>query len=254
MPGMEASITQLIEQAADRLRGVQRACCMTGAGVSAESGVPTFRGPGGLWEGRRAEALATPDAFAADPKTVWRFYAWRRGFLKNCQPNPGHYALARMEEMIPDFTLVTQNVDGLHRQAGSRNLFALHGDIWIDRCPKCSRQQRNSGDDLEMIPHCPACGAMMRPGVVWFGEILPPEALERSHRACANCEVLLVVGTSSQVYPAAGLSDVARHNGATVIEINPEATPLTHAADLAIPAPSGQALPAIVDRLASGPG
>ena len=243
-------LARLVDQAAERIRSARRVCCMTGAGVSAESGVPTFRGGGGLWQGRRPESLATPEAFDADPEEVWRFYLWRRMLLTECKPNPGHYALAELERVVPEFTLVTQNVDGLHSQAGSREVFALHGDIWIDRCTRCGHEARATGDDLESIPKCRACGAMARPGVVWFGEVLPADVLAGAQEAVARCEVMLVVGTSSVVQPAAPLADWARANGASVIEINPEATPLTVSADLAIRAPSGQVLPAIVERLA----
>ncbi len=239
----------LIDGAATRLRGAGAVCCMTGAGVSAESGVPTFRGAGGLWEGRRAESLATPEAFAADPDDVWRFYLWRRRVLAGCKPNPGHYALAELERLVSDFTLVTQNVDGLHPRAGSRNVLALHGDIWIDRCTRCGYESRAAGEDFETVPHCRKCRAMARPGVVWFGEMLPMDVLEGAQQACARCAVMLVVGTSSVVQPAASLADWARDNGAAVIEVNPKATPLTAAADLAIPGPSGEILPAIVERL-----
>jgi len=241
--------SERIRLAAERLRSAGRVCCLTGAGVSAESGVPTFRGVGGLWRGRRPETLATPDAFEDDPHEVWRFYLWRRGLLKDCKPNPGHYALARMEGTISDFTLITQNVDGLHTQAGSRNVLAVHGDIWIDRCTACGHESRATGEDLESIPRCKRCGAMTRPGVVWFGEMLPPDVFEAAQAACRRCEVMLVAGTSSVVQPAASLADWARSAGAVVIEVNPEATPLTEAADIAIPGPSGVVLPAIVEQL-----
>jgi NAD-dependent deacetylase len=246
---MDDKIAPLVAQAADRIRRAQRVCCMTGAGVSAESGVPTFRGFGGLWEGRRPETLATPEAFSEDYARVWRFYQWRRKTLAECKPNPGHFALARLEEIVPDFSLITQNVDGLHHEAGSRRIYCLHGDIWIDRCTRCRYEARAGRDDFETIPHCQECGELARPGVVWFGEILPPEVFEAAQEASAQCEVMMVVGTSSVVQPAASLAGWARSNGACVIEINPEATPLTGSADLALAGPSGEVLPAIVEHL-----
>ncbi len=243
------SLLPLLEHVAELLRGAEHITCLTGAGVSAESGVPTFRGVGGLWEGRRPETLATPEAFASDPEEVWRFYLWRRRLLLACKPNPGHYALARLERKKPGFTLITQNVDGLHVQAGSRRVLAVHGDIWIDRCTRCGQEARSTGEDFERIPHCGLCGALARPGVVWFGELLPTDVWTQAERAAASCDLMLVAGTSSLVYPAASLADVARAGGATVVEVNPEATPLTSEADVAVPAPSGQSLPTIVDRL-----
>ncbi len=244
------SLLPLLDQVGGLLRDAEQIACLTGAGVAAESGVPTFRGAGGLWEGRRPESLATPEAFAADPEEVWRFYLWRRRLLLACQPNPGHYALARLEQRKPGFTLITQNVDGLHVQAGSRRVLAIHGDIWIDRCTRCEREARGTDHDLQTIPRCSFCGALARPGVVWFGESLPADLWMQAERAAMTCTLMLVIGTSSLVYPAASLASIARAAGATVVEINPQATPLTSEADVAVPAPSGQALPAIMDRLA----
>lgn len=231
---------------------------MTGAGVSAESGVATFRDPGGLWEGRRPEEVATPEAFARDPHDVWRFYQHRRRALSACQPNAGHRALAALEKLAADFTLVTQNVDGLHRLAGSENVIELHGNIWIDRCsganrppgePSCPERLLKPGDRGIDNPHCPVCGSMTRPGVVWFGEMLVPAVLEAADQAARSCQVMLVAGTSSVVQPAAGLSSLAAQHGAMVVEINPDHTPLSPLADLCLRGPSGVILPAIIEQM-----
>jgi NAD-dependent deacetylase len=236
----------------------QQVCCMTGAGVSAESGVPTFRGHRGLWEGRRPEEVATPEAFNADPDDVWRFYAWRRKNMGLCQPNPGHYALAEMERLLPQFTLTTQNVDNLHRVAGSKNIVELHGNVWVNRCtgwqreagaPPCPETLAKPEDDHEVIPYCSECGSIMRPGVVWFGEMLPPHALAAAEHAATHCQVMLVVGTSSVVHPAAALSMWAAAAGAKVIEVNPEVTVLSSSADLCLRGPSGELLPAVVEQM-----
>jgi len=257
---MDRALENNIRQAAEWLAAAEKVCCLTGAGVSAESGVPTFRGPDGLWEGRHPETVATPEAFAADPHDVWKFYLSRRKALTFVRPNPGHYALARIEEMVPSFTLVTQNVDGLHRQAGSRNVLEVHGDLWVNRCTRgsigarevaCPELRGTPEDGFDRIPHCPRCGSMMRPGVVWFGEMLPAEVFAEATRAARACQVMLVVGTSSVVYPAAGLADCAAFGGARVIEVNPAATELSQNSDLCLAGPSGQVLPAVVERLAA---
>ena len=241
--------SQNVEQAAEWLRQADRVAVLTGAGVSAESGVPTFREAGGLWEGHRPEEVATPEAFHADPEMVWRFYTARRTGLLECRPNLAHEALAELERLCGTFTLITQNVDGLHRAAGSRNLIELHGDIWIDRCQDCNHEERPEQVSEEPIPRCPKCSGMMRPGVVWFGEMLPSGAIEAAQAAAAQCNIMLVIGTSSLVQPAASLSTFAGQNGARVVEINPEATPLTHSADLIITEKAGTAVPAIVKRI-----
>ncbi|MFH0980344.1 MAG: NAD-dependent deacylase [Planctomycetota bacterium] len=193
--------------------------------------------------------MATPEAFRVDPAMVWRFYKARRTQLLTCRPNPAHYALAEMERLCPSFCLITQNVDGLHRAAGSRNVVELHGDIWIDACWDCNYQERADKVCEHPIPGCPKCGGKMRPGVVWFGEMLPPEAVSSAQTAAGQCEVMLVIGTSSVVYPAASFSMFAKHHGAHVVEINPEATPLTDSADLVIAEKAGTAVPAVVEAL-----
>ncbi len=226
---------------------------LTGAGVSAESGVPTFRGPGGLWRNYSAEDLATPQAFARNPRLVWEWYDWRRGMIHQAQPNPGHLALAALEQQTVArcaeegcFTLITQNVDGLHERAGSRNVLRLHGDIWQVRCTGCGVVQPNEEVPLrELPPRCP-CGALLRPGVVWFGEPLPSPEWERACQTSNLARVMLVVGTSAVVYPAAGLAELARVAGAKLAIINTEETPLDAAADWVFRGTAGEILPQLL--------
>ncbi len=221
---------------------------LTGAGVSAESGVPTFRGEGGLWRQFRAEDLATPQAFARDPTLVWEWYAWRRGLIAECEPNAGHRVLAEMESAFPRFLLVTQNVDGLHQRAGSRRVVELHGSIWRVRCVREGTVSEDSRVPLSEIPPRCECGALLRPDVVWFGEMLPEAALQRASEAAAACTVMLVVGTSAVVQPAASLPWMAKSHGARVIVVNPEATPLLDAADEVWLGPAGEVLPSLWQR------
>ena len=231
------------------LRPATRVSVLTGAGMSAESGIATFRGAGGLWEGHRVEEVATPEAFAADPVKVWRFYEERRRAVKDAAPNPGHEALVRLEARYPRLLVATQNVDGLHRRAGSRNLVELHGSIERRYCVVCRRTEQ----DLEHIdalpPVCPACGGTMRPDIVWFGEPLSVEGWEDARQAARESQVYLVVGTSAQVYPAAGLALVAADAGAAVFEINPAETTLSPMFAGAIREPSGIALPRLLAAL-----
>ena len=214
------------------LRAGRPLAVLTGAGVSAESGLPTFRGPGGLWEGSRPEELATPHAFAADPVRVWRFYEWRRGKVRAAQPNEAHLALARLEGALPRMTLITQNVDGLHREAGSRRPIELHGNIMRDRCSGCETvTPAPPGPHDPLPPKCPLCSSLLRPDVVWYGESLPPEAWHEAEKAAVESAVFLVVGTSSVVAPASTLGVVAARAGAHLFEINPEATPIAPLAE-----------------------
>ena len=219
---------------------------LTGAGVSAESGLATFRGPGGMWEGRNPVELATPEAFRADPLTVWRFYAWRRAQAAAAAPNPAHTALAAIERAREAFLLVTQNVDGLHERCGSRSVVRLHGTLWRLRCTGEGTETDDLRTDLGDLPPRCACGALLRPAVVWFGESLPPDALERAMRAAREAALVLVIGTSSLVYPAAELPLIARAAGAYVVEINPETTPLTSQVDEQLAGPAGEVLPALL--------
>ena len=218
---------------------------LTGAGVSAESGVPTFRGAGGLWRSFRAEDLATPHAFQRDPRLVWEWYDWRRGLIGGCRPNAAHRALVEMEPHFDEFTLITQNVDGLHGLAGGENVVELHGNIWELRCTTgCRSPWVDRKVPLpELPPRCPSCSALARPDVVWFGESLPGDALDVAFAAVRRCQVMLVIGTSALVNPAASLPLMALERGAYVVEINPQPTPLSDAVDEIIREPAADALP-----------
>jgi len=237
----------LIEKAREWIRESRRPVALTGAGISAESGVPTFRGAGGLWRQFRAEDLATPQAFHRDPKLVWEWYDFRRQSLKGVEPNAGHTFLARWQMRRPEVVLITQNVDGLHDRAGSRNVLKLHGDIWMVRCTVCGRETRNEEAPLDEIPpSCADCTGLLRPGVVWFGESLPPGVWERAEDAVDDCDLLLVVGTSAVVYPAAGLVPSAKSHGARVIEVNLEETPVSGTVDLSLLGKAGEILPELL--------
>jgi NAD-dependent deacetylase len=219
---------------------------LTGAGISAESGVPTFRGDAGLWREYRPEDLATPEAFAREPKLVWEWYDWRRGIVAKAVPNAAHKALVQLEIRKRGFTLVTQNVDGLHDMAGSGKVLKLHGDIWRMRCTDCGANFPNRRVPLPKIPpHC-ACGGLARPGVVWFGEPLPEGMMKEAEHAVASAQVFLVIGTSAVVYPAAGLIPYGKQSGARVIEINTEPTPATAIVDCALQGPASEILPALL--------
>ncbi len=241
-----------VQHLAAALRAARAVVALTGAGMSAESGVPTFRGPGGLWRQYRPEDLATPDAFERDPGLVWEWYRWRRDRIRGAEPNPGHLALARLESRLSGFLVVTQNVDGLHRRAGSRQVIELHGNLWRARClrgcgyvvDQFTESPAEPDEDPRRVPSCP-CGSMLRPDVVWFGEALDVESLERSFHAASACNVLLVVGTSSLVYPAAALPHAAAGAGALVAEINVDETPLSAHAGIVIRGPSGVVLPEV---------
>jgi NAD-dependent deacetylase len=243
---MPDDLIQQIEWLARRMADARRVVCMTGAGVSAESGVPTFRDAGGLWEGQRPEDVATPQAFARDHAMVWRFYLARRRGLLSVKPNPAHYALVELERACPCFDLITQNVDGLHHLAGSSNVICLHGDIQIDRCTRCGFETRVTAVG-EAIPKCEQCGSLARPGVVWFGEMLPPEAFEKAARCAEDADLMLVVGTSSVVQPAASLAEWAKSAGATVAEINLNRTPLSRLADVTLLGRAGEIMPRLVE-------
>jgi NAD-dependent deacetylase len=236
----------------EALRDAQRVCVLTGAGISAESGIPTFReAQTGLWENYDPMDLATPEAFLRDPELVWRWYRWRRDLVADAEPNPGHRALADLEELVPTLTLVTQNVDGLHARAGSTGVIEFHGNLFETKCfvEECVVDVSTE----EGVPRCPACGAHVRPGVVWFGEAIPPQALDRSFAAAQDCDVFLSVGTSSLVYPAAGLAELAKNHGAIVAEINPNPTGLAPFFDHAIAGNAGEVLPQLVSGLRGGP-
>jgi NAD-dependent deacetylase len=245
--------TAIPDRLAEVLATAGRVVVLTGAGVSAESGVPTFRGPGGLWRNFRPEELATPEAFARDPETVWEWYSYRRELVRQTNPNPAHHALAQWQTHFRHFTLVTQNVDGLHRRAGSTQVLELHGNIFRSRCHDCRALADDAagevGPDADgRLPRC-VCGGPIRPDVVWFGELLPSGALEQAGDAAATAEVLFSVGTSGVVYPAAGLVHMARTAGAFLVEINPEGTELSDIFDVVLRGPAGAILPAISQRL-----
>lgn len=220
---------------------------MTGAGVSAESGVPTFRGADGFWEKYRAEDLATPGAFAKNPALIWEWYRWRQSIIAGCLPNHAHYTIAEMENYWENFILITQNIDGLHARAGSKKILELHGNIWKSRCTK-EGTIYDYIDTNEAIPKC-ACGAVLRPHVVWFGEALDAKILEKAFEKSGNAEVFFVIGTSSIVQPAASLSLVAKDSGSMMVEINPGETPVTPLADLSLREKAGIILPEIWKEL-----
>ena len=242
---------QLSEAIRERVRAAERVVVFSGAGVSRESGLDTFRGAGGLWERMRPEELATPEAFRADPGKVWRWYAWRYRQASEACPNPAHDAIARLESLFPAVMVVTQNVDGLHQRAGTRNLLELHGTIRTAVCERCVRS-RDMGEAVaesaERPPLC-SCGGRFRPAVVWFGEALPQEVLVLAYEEATFCDLFISVGTSAVVYPAAGLIELAHQAGACLIEVNPETTPFSRLMDLRLAAPAGEALPALVDAI-----
>lgn len=216
------------------LASAKNVTVLTGAGISADSGVPTFRGAEGLWRNFRAEDLATPEAFERDPRLVWEWYNWRRELIAMKQPNPAHEALVKLERQEKQFWLITQNVDGLHRAAGSQRLSEIHGNIWKVRCTDCDVISENREIPLPILPTCRLCQALLRPHIVWFGESLLEEDLRRCDQALRNCDLLLVIGTSGVVYPAAGFASVAKEVGALVIEINLDSTPQSDLVDLSL--------------------
>jgi NAD-dependent deacetylase len=254
--GSVESPPELIDRAAALLRDARHICVLTGAGISAESGIPTFRdAQQGLWASYDPMQLATPEGFAEDPELVWRWYESRREYVRKAQPNPGHYALAELGLRARKLTLVTQNVDGLHQRAGSSEVVEYHGNILRDRCTAeqlvVDRAPEEAG--TATLPRCAGCGALLRPDVVWFGEIIPRQALLLADAAAADCDVFLSVGTSSLVYPAAGLAESALRAGARVIEVNPNPTDLSRLADVQLRGPAGTVLPGLLARLgASG--
>jgi NAD-dependent protein deacetylase/lipoamidase len=236
-----------LEMVVERLRGASSVCVLTGSGISAESGLPTFRGVGGLWHTHRVEQLASPEGFARDPVLVWTWYNERRAAHKNAQPSEAHTALARLEERFNDFTLATQNVDSLHLRAGSRNVLELHGNLRQARCTDCdATHPLEEGMPLEEIDH--HCGGRFRPQIVWFGESLPVREWTLAAEAASRATVMLVIGTSGMVHPAASLATHYARD-AWVVEINPEETALTGAVDLSIRARAVEVLPDVERRL-----
>ncbi len=236
-----------VERLADLMKPGSRITVLTGAGVSAASGIPTFRGKDGLWKNHPPEQLATPEAFRRDPRLVWEWYNWRREVISRCEPNAAHQVIAAWSVRYPGFTLITQNVDGLHERAGTKGMIRFHGSIWEVLClDRCAKSPPRWWDDTvpypAVPPKCPYCGGMLRPGVVWFGEGIGEEVIERS-LAALDCDIFLSIGTSAVVYPAAGLAGEARRRGAFTAEINPEATPTSGSFDLVVQEAAEVALP-----------
>src|SRR5690242_13266664 len=241
----------VLNEVTDELRMMfdasRRVAVLTGAGISAESGVPTFRGGGGseiwTWRGRHVTELSSAELMRTDPKLVWEWFDYRRGMLTSVQPNAGHDALARWEPRFEEFTLITQNIDDLHRAAGSLNLLELHGNIWRARCLRCASTFEARETPLEDVPHCLVCGAAARPDVVLFGETLPEGVFERAEQAAEHADLFFVIGTSAVVYPAAGLPIAAKQAGGRVIEVNPELTDISFLADYTLLGKAGEILP-----------
>ncbi|NOX38252.1 MAG: NAD-dependent deacylase [Calditrichaeota bacterium] len=234
----------------ERLAKAYNVVVLTGAGISAASGIPTFRGKDGLWNKFNPQELASVDAFMRNPELVWEWYNWRRQLIRDVQPNLGHYALVDMEAYFPEFYIITQNVDNLHQLAGSRNVIELHGNIMRNKCFDCGKPY--AGEirlEKKEIPRCPECGGLIRPDVVWFGEFLPEEAIRKAQEVSTAAEVFFSIGTSSTVEPAASLPYLAKGNGAYLVEINPEETPLSSVADETLRYPADQVLPLLVIAL-----
>lgn len=250
-PSIE-NLDEAVERAAAALKTARRVAVLTGAGVSAESGVPTFRASDGLWEGHHIEDVATPEGFNRDPALVWKFYNDRRANVAKVKPNPGHYALAAMEKRWQDnFALVTQNVDGLHQAAGNIRVYEVHGSLYRTRCTGCHVIADRGLEPLGALPECPRCGAMLRPDIVWFHEALHEAIWQEALIAASQCDVFLAVGTSAVVHPAASLITVAQklgreRRGATIIEVNLMRTDASDLADVGLYGPSGQILPRLV--------
>lgn len=239
------------QELVDRLAQATSVMALTGAGISAESGVPTFRDPGGLWEAFSPEELANVDAFLNNPKLVQSWYAHRQAVIAEVEPNPGHYALAALGELIDDFTVITQNVDGLHQQAGSAHVAELHGNIRRAYCIDCEAPAPEGAltPAADTIARCPTCGGLLRPDVVWFGEMLPRAEVQRAEQATQRADVCLSIGTSALVYPAAAIPQQARATGAYVAEVNIEPSAIADQIDETVIGKAGAVLPALVDAV-----
>ena len=240
-----------IEEAAAALAKAHRVAAITGAGISAESGVPTFRGDGGLWRNYRAEDLATPAAFARDPQLVWDWYDWRRSICSAAEPNAAHRTIGAMEDFYPEFLLITQNVDGLHNRAGSKKIAEIHGNIWKARCTKCGEHFAALETPLSSMPRCPACGALARPHIVWFGESYDAELLESVLRFLSRTDLVLVVGTSGMVPMPVYLTQHAVQAGACAIDVNLEDSQLTSVVHGSLRGKAGDVLPDLWSRVQS---
>jgi NAD-dependent deacetylase len=243
----KAEIPELLVQ---KLREASHVAVLTGAGISAESGVPTFReAQTGLWAQYDPQELATPQAFRRNPRLVWEWYAWRRGLVQQARPNPGHIALVKLALTVPRLTLITQHVDGLHQRAGSQAVIALHGNIMETKCFDREHLVEKWPESEAVPPTCPTCGSLLRPNVVWFGENLPAVALQTAVSAAQSCDIFLAIGTSALVHPAASLPLLALEQGAVLVEINPQTTPLTRWATFTLTGAAGDLLPALLARL-----
>lgn len=246
---MNQAVVESMDEFIEKARAARRVAVISGAGVSSESGIPTFRGEGGLWRRYRAEELATPGAFARDPRLVWEFYDYRRGVVAQAAPNPAHHAIAQMEDFFPEFMVITQNIDGLHALAGSRNVLEIHGNLWQERCTSCGLVFENRVTPLpEIPPHCSGCGGVTRPHVVWFGESYDRRILEEAHRFLTGCNLVLVVGTSGMVPMPLYLTEHAVDCGALALDFNLEASAVSQLAHL-IPGKAGDTLPVFLERL-----
>jgi len=239
---------QMSEAILERIRRAKRVSVLTGAGISAESGIPTFRGAGGVWEKYDYRKLATQEGFREDPQLVWEWYQLRQVEMKKAVPNPAHETIAEMEKYYPEFSVLTQNIDGMHERAGNRRVIELHGNIWRMRCPRDGTMIQLSDPVLEIPPLC-QCGSIMRPDVVWFGEPLPNEAVDSASKAASQSDVMFVVGTSAVVYPAAALPILTKNSGGLVIEINIEETDVSSYADASFFGRAGQVLPVLWKRI-----
>jgi len=238
------------QQLIEILAKAKSVAILTGAGVSAESGIATFRDPDGLWSRFNPAELASASGFMSNPELVWQWYNYRRNIIYSAKPNPGHHAIAEMEDLYHDFTLITQNVDGLHQTAGSKKVYELHGSIIQNHCFDCNKPYDEEIDvSSKKLATCNSCGGKIRPSVVWFGEMLPEKTLRESERAAGNSDVFFSMGTSGEVFPAAGLPAMAKANNAITVDINPTPTQLSKAADYYLPYTTGEILPTLLDRL-----
>lgn len=233
-----------------RLRSAESVAVLTGAGVSAESGVPTFRGDEGIWKKFKPEELANFDAFIRNPELVWEWYKHRKHMIASIQPNPGHYALAELEKRYRRFSVITQNIDNLHRRAGNKTVYELHGNIERNYCIVCGKKFSNEEvTHMNGTPRCDRCTGLIRPDVVWFGELLPVDVWEAAEKAAKQADVFFSIGTSAVVYPAASLPLAAKDAGAYLVEINPEPTPLTDRVDEFLAGKSGEIVPLLVPKV-----
>jgi NAD-dependent deacetylase len=238
----------MINQAVRILKDSKKIFVLTGAGISAESGIPTFRGKDGLWKNYSATDLATPEAFNRNPELVWEWYRWRQDLITRAKPNPAHFALVELENLSESFLLLTQNVDNLHQCAGSKNVLELHGNIFRTRCLKCGSIDKIDNAVFKPLPHCP-CGGLLRPDVVWFGEAIPYDVWTKALKFLNSADVAIICGTSGVVWPAAAIPEIAKNCGVKTIEINFELTPISPIVDISILGPAGKILPEIVKLL-----